>query len=353
MFENDFIKKLEQKFDATWPNIQNAGLLADEKIHKLELIFEKESLTSLDTSIIVFGSIARKECTSGSDLDWSFIVDGQANSKHKQISKRIGELLEKNKTEFPNPNPTGHFGGMDFSHELIHNIGGDYDTNENMTRRILLLLEPLAIGKNDEAFQRIITGIIGRYLEEETRLAAEKYYKIPRFLLNDIVRFWRTMAVDFARKQREEKSGEKWGIRNIKLRMSRKLLFVSGLLTCFSCSKLEIEDADKEKQKPKLIEHIREYVQMPPLQVVARSFLEDNIGKEIAVSFFESYDKFLEIIHDARKRSVLEALTAETAKQNVVFQEAQGNCHRFQETLDRLFLDTDCYKSLTRKYAIF
>ncbi len=114
MLKNDFIKTLEQKFDANWLNIQSAELRADEKINKLELIFEKESLTSLDTSIIVFGSIARKECTSGSDLDWSFIVDGQANSKHKQISKRIGELLEKNKTEFPNPNPTGHFGGYGF-----------------------------------------------------------------------------------------------------------------------------------------------------------------------------------------------------------------------------------------------
>jgi hypothetical protein len=43
------------------------------------------------------------------------------------------------------------------------------------------------------------------------------------------------MAVDFASKQRD-RAGAGWGLRNAKLRMSRKLIFASGLLVCFSAN---------------------------------------------------------------------------------------------------------------------
>lgn len=36
--------------------------------------------TSEDTSLVVFGSLARGEWTSKSDLDWTFLIDGGANS---------------------------------------------------------------------------------------------------------------------------------------------------------------------------------------------------------------------------------------------------------------------------------
>src|SRR5580698_11498030 len=38
--------------------------------------------TSEDTSLVVFGSLARGEWTDASDVDWTYLIDGQANSDH-------------------------------------------------------------------------------------------------------------------------------------------------------------------------------------------------------------------------------------------------------------------------------
>jgi hypothetical protein len=121
--------------------------------------------------------------------------------------------------------------------------------------------------------------------------------KIPRFLLNDIVRFWKTMAVDFASKQRE-RAGDGWGLRNIKLRMSRKLIFVSGLLVCMSCyfnpseavRKLQLA---KDSSTEALVNHLQKYVALTPLEIVAESVALYGISDQTAIKLFGAYDAFL------------------------------------------------------------
>ncbi len=235
---------------------------------------------SEDTSLVVFGSLARGEWTTKSDLDWTYLIDGEANSDHLRIAQDIQKTFEK--AEYQAPGHTGTFGNMAFSHDIVHQIGGQNDSNKNTTQRILLLLESCTVGKRSEAYERVILGVINRYLEEDNHLLTHdsRRYRVPRFLLNDIVRFWRTMAVDFASKQRD-RAGAGWGLRNAKLRMSRKLIFASGLLVCFSANldpALQTEiSTDKNGIKLRLVEHIREYVSLTPLEILARS-MEFQMG---------------------------------------------------------------------------
>jgi len=72
---------------------------------------------------------------------------------------------------------------------------------------------------------RVLRVLLKRYLVDDFGYAMppKAAARVPRFLLNDLVRYWRTMAVDFAAKRRE-REGAGWGLRNFKLRMSRKLI---------------------------------------------------------------------------------------------------------------------------------
>jgi len=100
---------------------------------------------------------------------------------------------------------------------------------------MLVLLESVA-ASNLAVHEAVRRAILAGYLAESSRDGL-----VPRFLLNDVVRYWRTIGVDFAGKQRRRR-GEGWGLRNAKLRTSRKVLFAGGLLPVFRCQGLSREE---------------------------------------------------------------------------------------------------------------
>jgi predicted nucleotidyltransferase len=314
--------------------------------------------TSEDTSLVVFGSLARGEWTSASDLDWTYLIDGQANSDHLLIAQTIRRVLKVHEERFRPPGQTGTFGNMAFSHDIIHQIGGQNDTNKNTTQRILLLLESAAIGRNNQAYERVIKGVINRYLEEDNHLLAEDktLYRVPRFLLNDIVRFWRTMAVDFASKQRD-RAGEGWGLRNAKLRMSRKLIFASGLLVCFGCylnRELQTQiSSDPDDTKSNLVNYIREQTKLTPLDIVASAIEQYGVPKGVGEELFGAYTEFLKVVDDKSSRQALEKLRAVDSRTDATFEHIREISQAFEHALDLLFFENSQVSPLTRKYGVF
>lgn len=95
---------------------REASVKTRDELDKM-LISKIGKYASEDTSVVVFGSLARGEWTSRSDLDWTYLVDGQANSDHLRIAQEIQKAISEH-PEFRPPSPTGTFGNMAFSHDL-------------------------------------------------------------------------------------------------------------------------------------------------------------------------------------------------------------------------------------------
>ena len=347
------VELLSERLGTSWKSIAAARQKTDDLRDKLSTLSE---VSTEDASIVVFGSIGRGEVTDASDVDWTLLIDGPADPNHAHLISNIRERLESLK--LAKPGTTETFGVMAFSHELVHHIAGVHDTNKNLTRRVLLLFESVAITE-PLVRGRVMLNILDRYITHDIVVPRSEppRFVIPHFLLNDVVRYWRTMASDYAAKMWEGHN-RGWGLRNVKLRFSRKLIFVAGLLACFSFELDPPEDADSIRaDRPnlpsRLANHVLRQLELRPLDALA-AFMMRYEQAAIARKLFDAYDHFLGILLDQEKRNELDGLPIENALRSKVWIEARDASHDFRDGLEELFLKSDgLLKDLTLRFGVF
>ncbi len=317
-----------------------------------------------EASFVTFGSLARREYTEGSDLDWCLMIDGKADAEHRELERQLKKTLSDS-GKFGDPNPAGAFGALVFGHEVIHCIGGMHDTNASLTRRLLLLLESAETAPHSPLSPRLslMRGILQRYFAEEAHFPGKQFF--PRFFLNDVVRYWRTIAVDYAAKI-SERGAAGWALRNAKLRFSRKLLYIAGLLLAYETTLFPESDLipfaeaqqgslfDEEQPELSSTEHCFQALQLTPLELLARACIKLNLSKVHVAALFQDYDRFLKILSTTDKRDQLKKLTFEQSESDPIFQEVRTLGREFQDSLKHLFLtpDTELGK-LTLKFGVF
>jgi hypothetical protein len=352
----DSVWEMERRSGASWPHIR-AGFDATTIRHRA-LLDRVSGEAREDAAIVVSGSVARYEVTDSSDVDWTYLVDGQADAKHQRAATNVSKAIEV--LGLKDPGREGVFGNIVFSHNLVQYIGGEADTNANLTRRILLLLESKPVGRRD-AYDRVLRAVLERYLTNDRGWAQGRTpSKVPRFLHNDVARYWRTVTVDFAYKQwtRDDKG---WALRSAKLRFSRKLTYASGLLYCFALSEqlwpIAATVAPDSRRRLEATSRLIKLTDLTPLDLLARGFLDADLITD-GRACIDAYDAFMGILADSSQRERLSTLTSEEADGDAVFGRIRELGGEFQKGLTTLFITRaegakNPFPMLTEVYGVF
>ena len=231
---------LEEKLKI--PELENESR---ERLERLRSTL-KATLTPLgaasqspEVCIYATGSLARLEANQASDLDAFFLLSGNGKEsplgriRDVKILNAVVSATEQN--GFPDFSNDGEF--LNFIHidELIHHLGDREDDYHNMlTARMLLILESRSLF-NDDLYFEMISSVIGRYFSDFHKHA--KDFK-PIFLLNDILRFWRTLCLNYENgrqwRTKDARRNAKGHLSNLKLQFSRCNMcfsFVAKLLS--------------------------------------------------------------------------------------------------------------------------
>ena len=247
-----------------------------------------------------------------SDLDYILVnsqalSDAECSDAHSTIANVIRSLGIKP------PSLGGAFAESVTIPQLTTNIGGMKDSNHSLTWRMLILLEcDHLVGEG--SLENCRHQMVERYVNDHIR---DK--NIIRFFLNDLIRYHKTMGVDFEFKTSED--GKSWGTRNIKLQFSRKLLYFSGVLVA-------AESADKSPADKRRLAN--EMFALTPRQRIKR------VCGEKSAEIFELYDRFLGRMSDPTFRAVADIATINRETHNQEFKNAKLEGHQFSDALYNL-----------------
>lgn len=183
-------------------------------------------------SVFVAGSYARNEASRHSDIDLFFVFNGDLDkdvpSPRINSMRAFSKIIEvADNLGFPAFSNDGEFLKILESPKMARELGGRDDDHLNyFTARMLMLLESSPIF-NSETYEQVLREVVGSYFRDYTHRPDQ--FK-PIFLINDILRFWKTLCLNYEHKRNQpdenpaEKAKQK--AKNFKLKFSR-------LLTCF------------------------------------------------------------------------------------------------------------------------
>lgn len=279
-------------------------------------------------SVYVTGSYGRLEAWAESDIDLFFLHGGSDDEgpfPYTTFIRIAAALIDSTQAmQFPAFTGDGEYLEVHYVGEMERVLGGREDDYVNaFTARMLLLLESRPL-LNDEVYESLLARIIGFYFRDYEDHQADF---LPIFLQNDILRFWRTLTLNYEHHRLKllplsgpELANKKAdsGVKNFKLKFSR-------LSTCFSMV-AHLSSAEP----PVTPEQVRELCGLTPTDrfraLRGRSDTMDGLLDDLE----DQYAEFLEITQQAE--TDLQAHFGDSSRRR----SALGQANRYGATIYKL-----------------
>lgn len=198
---------------------------------------EASTLVSAKACVYATGSYGRGEAGTASDLDLfivskTVLTDDKIKKEERLLSNldticvKADLIITTKKLGIREFDGDGKYLEHYTLSTLIRNIGDPKDDmNNTFTARLLLLLESTPILGGD-VYDELIDGVIDEYWTDY-----KKHSELfnPAYLVNDILRLWRTFCVNY--EARTQKYPE---LKRIERKKKNYTLKYSRLLTCYS-----------------------------------------------------------------------------------------------------------------------
>src|SRR6266481_8177946 len=240
----------------------------------LQQIVKDRLFTDPALTVFVAGSMGRSEMGSRSDLDL-FLVSLKTCDESQQ-QELIDSLDQLNKNLRYTPFSNRRYVKVYELGALLRNTGSPQDDTENcFTARMLLLLESRVLA-NESTYLQVLDQILSQYFRDERGKSSYR----PLFLLNDILRYWRTLCLNYEALRHDAE--KPWWKKNINLKFSR-------MLTVFATvAALTVEEIHSKDDFVSVCD-------MTPIQRLARAL--DRLGDDALaprfLCFLNDYESFL------------------------------------------------------------
>ena len=277
------IRKLKMNFVEIFKNhkeLQKRQAFSTEQLKKITTEFNASPDLRQYKSISVYcgGSLGRGEAGTNSDLDLFILSNNKKSAESRlDILRLLSEATRINsKLGFPEFSNDGQYLRVYSFPDMLNALGSPRDDNENLfTVRMLLILESKSVF-NEDLYSQHIEKTLGHYFRDSRGRSSFR----PLFLLNDLLRYWRTVCLNYELIRDDPK--RPWRKKNINLKFSRMLTVFGTVLPIIA--------------KPATnIEYLIDLVNCSPMECLARGLdiLGDHTLKAEFRSFLSHYEKFL------------------------------------------------------------